>query len=155
MQSAECRVQSEQPNLQSIENRQTSWHGHLARGKRSHGQDARATENRIQQTLFTIPCEAVFNQHPCVFRSALVGIGFGAGEQTPVIIVEPRKGVMPKSKEEVQRFTEELLALARANPKTRDIHKVLFHRAFPVDARHNAKINREKLAEWATRKMKR
>ncbi len=27
------------------------------------------------RTLFTIPCEAVFNTHPDVFRSALVGVG--------------------------------------------------------------------------------
>ncbi|GIT64721.1 MAG: hypothetical protein Ct9H300mP23_03480 [Nitrospinota bacterium] len=35
------------------------------------------------KTLFTIPCEAIFNQHPDVKRSALVGIGLrtktGAG----------------------------------------------------------------------------
>src|SRR5262249_4116845 len=26
-------------------------------------------------TLFTIPCEGVFNEHPAVFRTALVGVG--------------------------------------------------------------------------------
>jgi hypothetical protein len=30
---------------------------------------------------------------------------------------------------------------------------VLFHPAFPVDIRHNAKIFREKLAVWASRKV--
>jgi acyl-CoA synthetase (AMP-forming)/AMP-acid ligase II len=38
--------------------------------------------------MYTIPCEAIFNQHPQVFRSALVGVG-PAGGQRPVIIVEP------------------------------------------------------------------
>lgn len=30
------------------------------------------------KTFFTIPCEAIFNTHPAVFRSALVGIGDGS-----------------------------------------------------------------------------
>jgi hypothetical protein len=30
---------------------------------------------------------------------------------------------------------------------------VLFHPGFPVDIRHNSKIGREELAEWATKKM--
>ena len=34
-----------------------------------------------------------------------------------------------------------------------NIRTILFHPSFPVDARHNAKIFREKLAEWATRKL--
>ena len=25
--------------------------------------------------MFTIPCEAIFNQHPAIYRSALVGVG--------------------------------------------------------------------------------
>jgi olefin beta-lactone synthetase len=39
-------------------------------------------------TLFTVPCEAIFNQHPDVFHSALVGIA-PAGKQKPVIVIEP------------------------------------------------------------------
>ncbi len=35
------------------------------------------------------------------------------------------------------------------------IERVLFRRSLPVDVRHNAKINREQLAEWASRKLKR
>jgi hypothetical protein len=31
---------------------------------------------------------------------------------------------------------------------------VLFHPKLPTDIRHNAKINREKLAEWAAKKLK-
>ena len=34
-------------------------------------------------TMFTIPCEAIFNRHPQVYRSALVGVG-SAGQQIPV-----------------------------------------------------------------------
>src|SRR6185369_5843753 len=39
-------------------------------------------------TLFTIPCEAIFNQHERIYRSALVGVG-SLGRQRPVIIAEP------------------------------------------------------------------
>ena len=38
-------------------------------------------------TLFTIPCEAIFNTHPAVFRSALVGVG-PPHQQKPVICIE-------------------------------------------------------------------
>ena len=38
-------------------------------------------------TLFTIPCEAIFNTHPAVFRSALVGIG-PRNQQQPIICIE-------------------------------------------------------------------
>jgi acyl-CoA synthetase (AMP-forming)/AMP-acid ligase II len=44
------------------------------------------------QVFFTIPCERVFNQHPKVFRTALVGVG-EKGRQTPVICVELEKGI--------------------------------------------------------------
>jgi len=44
---------------------------------------------------------------------------------------------------------KELLKRAKDNDITKDIKTVLYHESFPVDIRHNAKINREKLAEWA------
>ena len=37
--------------------------------------------------------------------------------------------------------------------QTRRITRFLFHPAFPVDIRHNAKIGREKLARWAQKKI--
>ena len=52
-----------------------------------------------------------------------------------------------------KRLNRELLELAAANELTRSIETVLFHRAFPVDIRHNAKIFREQLAVWATGKV--
>ncbi|HUE17194.1 MAG TPA: fatty acid CoA ligase family protein [Planctomycetaceae bacterium] len=99
-------------------------------------------------SLFTEPCEAIFNEHPRVFRSALVGVG-RRGEQTPVIIVEPLKGQFPLLSADRQKFSAQLRDLAAANPLTLDVHTVLFHRSLPVDVRHNSKINRERLALWA------
>jgi acyl-coenzyme A synthetase/AMP-(fatty) acid ligase len=99
--------------------------------------------------LFTIPCEAVFNTHPKVYRTALVGVGT-PGELKPVLCVELEKGV--KADQNVLR--EELLAIARDHIHTHAIETILFHPAFPVDIRHNAKIFREKLAVWAARRLK-
>jgi len=102
-------------------------------------------------TMFTIPCEAIFNQHPKVFRSALVGIGQQNPKQ-PAIIVEPKKGKMPRGKKEKQKFSRELKEIGKTCPLTQAIDIFLFHPSFPVDIRHNAKIFREKLALWAKKK---
>jgi len=99
-------------------------------------------------TLFTIPCEAVFNTHPRVFRTALVGIG-EKGHQKPVLCVELEKGI----RVDRERLRRELLEIAQAHIHTQEIATILFHPSFPVDIRHNAKIFREKLAVWATGKL--
>ena len=100
--------------------------------------------------LFTIPCEAIFNQHPHVFRSALVGIG-KAHHQTPVICIEPhRHQPLPKPKQ----FQKELLDLSQNSVHTKPIETILFHKQFPVDIRHNSKIFREQLAKWASKKIR-
>ncbi|BBO66947.1 peptide synthase [Desulfosarcina alkanivorans] len=101
------------------------------------------------KTMFTIPCEAIFNNHSRVFRSALVGVG-PQGRQRPVICIELEPGDSGRNKKGLQ---QELLALAKASPITEDIETILFKRAFPVDIRHNSKIFREKLAVWAEKKM--
>tara|TARA_B100000686_G_scaffold161289_1_gene168923 strand:+ start:2764 stop:4401 length:1638 start_codon:yes stop_codon:yes gene_type:complete len=103
------------------------------------------TKNR---TLFTIPCEAIFNCHQDVRRSALVGLGF-KGKQTPVIIIESEQGKHPENEEDRRPFANELIKLAKNSPIKQDIKRILFHPNFPVDARHNAKIFREKLTLWA------
>lgn len=99
-----------------------------------------------QGPLYTIACEAIFNEHPAVFRSALVGLG-EPGRQRPVLIVE----LFPHAK--AARLLSDLRELALANPLTEQIDTFLVHPAFPVDIRHNAKIFREKLALWAARRL--
>jgi acyl-CoA synthetase (AMP-forming)/AMP-acid ligase II len=98
-------------------------------------------------TLFTIPCEAVFNAHPRVRRTALVGTG-PEGGQTPVLCVELESGT-----ERGASLTGELLALGAAHEHTKSIKTILYHNNFPVDIRHNAKISREKLASWAAKRI--
>ena len=102
-----------------------------------------------QGPMYTIPCEAIFNEHRQVSRSALVGIG-PTGSQRPVIVVEPVQGRF-SSGSDLTTIREELLGLGRANKLTCSIDQVLFHRSLPVDVRHNVKINREELARWAAK----
>lgn len=100
-------------------------------------------------TMFTIPCEAIFNTHAAVFRSALVGVERNGGKE-PVICIELEVTANGGSQEVIRR---ELLELAAKHPHTQGIKTVLFHPSFPVDIRHNAKIFREKLAVWAARQI--
>ncbi|MGW8312317.1 MAG: fatty acid CoA ligase family protein [Desulfuromonadales bacterium] len=97
------------------------------------------------ETLFTIPCEAIFNTHREVFRTALVGIG-EPGRQRPVLCIELEKTADPP---DLARIHRELRDIGSAYASTQNIVTFLFHPAFPVDIRHNAKIFREKLAVWA------
>jgi len=102
-----------------------------------------------QETLFADQCEAIFNQHPDLARSAVVGVG-ARGRQVPVLCIEVIGKLSPV---DTERVHFDLLQLAQAHAITKSIRTVLFHPGFPVDIRHNSKIGREELAEWAAKKM--
>jgi acyl-CoA synthetase (AMP-forming)/AMP-acid ligase II len=112
-------------------------------GRKSH----RVTT--MDATLFTIPVEGVFNSHPLVLRTALVGVG-ERGRQRPVLCVELEKAAGRSAQEQIR---QELLLLGSRYDHTCNITTILFHSAFPVDIRHNAKIFREKLAVWAKKEL--
>ncbi|QTD54434.1 AMP-binding protein [Sulfidibacter corallicola] len=94
-------------------------------------------------TLYTVPVEGVFNAHPDVFRTALVGKAGEGNVQTPVLCVELEKGSVSRNRDKI---VAELLELGSRHEHTRTIRDIRFISAFPVDIRHNAKIFREKLA---------
>ncbi len=97
-------------------------------------------------TLFTVPVEEVFNRHPAVRRTALVGVG-APGAQRPVLLVEPEAAANGFDR---ARLVRELLDLGAANPVTSAVTTILLHeKPLPVDVRHNAKIERETLTVWA------
>lgn len=99
--------------------------------------------------LYPVLCETIFNRHPGVVRTAVVGVGEPSA-QTPVLVVEPNPDRFPETVADRQRFHMELLALGAAYDHTRAIRNVRFYPGtFPTDVRHNAKIQREKLAQWA------
>lgn len=109
-------------------------------GRKSHRVRAKGGD------MFTICCEGVFNAHPDVFRTALVGVPDGDFEK-PVICVELEKDVERPQGE----IIDELREIAGRFEHTKSIDKFLVHPSFPVDIRHNAKIFREKLALWAVK----
>ena len=122
-------------------------------------------------TLCTEQVESVFNVHPDVARTALVGVARNESEtgsrididkrgrgpmrevtgsangMQPVLCVELREGV---AETEWPRIADELRLLADGHVHTAKVERFLrYPRKFPVDIRHNAKIGREKLAQWA------
>jgi acyl-CoA synthetase (AMP-forming)/AMP-acid ligase II len=97
--------------------------------------------------LYPLQCEPIFDAHPRVRRSALVGVA-GA----PVLCVETLGGV---ARGDHAALRDELLAIAAAHATTRAIRHVMFHPRFPVDPRHNSKIERPAIARWAAARMPR
>ncbi len=102
--------------------------------------------------MYPIRCEAIFNQHSDIRRSALVGVG-PPGRQRPIIILEPHAGRMPVGRAAEEALLAQIRQLAAANPLTAVISDFLLHPSFPVDIRHNVKIFRENLAVWAARRL--
>jgi len=151
--TTEYVTRSEANALHKIRDGETFWHrmgdvGYLANdrfwfcGRKSH-RVITATG-----TLFTIPCEAIFNQHSWVYRSALVGVG-ERGRQRPVVFVEPWPEHWRAAKTKWRELERELRQIAAKYEHTAVIDTFLLRRALPVDIRHNAKIFREKLAAVA------
>ena len=97
-----------------------------------------------QGALHTEPCEQVFRCHPRVTRCALVGLG-ERGRQRPALIVE----AVVKDSAAARLFARELRVLALEHLHTTPVKLFYFHPKFPVDVRHNAKIHRLTLAQWA------
>jgi len=97
-----------------------------------------------QGDLQTEQVEPIFNTVAGVRRTALVGV-----QQKPVLCVE----VEARARDQRERIEAEIRNLAAQFEHTRGIGDVLFHPAFPVDIRHNAKIGREALARWAAQQL--
>jgi acyl-CoA synthetase (AMP-forming)/AMP-acid ligase II len=91
-------------------------------------------------THFTVPVEEILNTHPAVRRTALVRL-----DRKPVVLIERE----PKQALSDEALMAEVRELAQAHPVTKpilDFH--VFPGVFPVDTRHNAKIEREALTRW-------
>ena len=103
-----------------------------------------------EQRLFTEPCEGIFNAHKKVFRAALVRVG-NQGAARPVICIELEEAVAAKDWPQIKK---ELIDMAGAHEQTERIKTFVVHPAFPVDIRHNAKINRSRLGAWAAKRLR-
>jgi acyl-CoA synthetase (AMP-forming)/AMP-acid ligase II len=95
---------------------------------------------------YTIPVESIVNQHPEVLRSALIEY-----KDELALVIERYDG---KDKlDEIQRnhFFSEIYDVLSKFKHTKDIHHLFLSKSFPVDVRHNIKIDRIKLKKMAKR----
>ena len=90
-----------------------------------------------------VPVEGIYNEHPDVLRTALVGVG-PRGAERPVLCVELEAG-----KTWSTALAEELATLAEGTRWASVAPTLVHHPGFPTDARHNSKIRREDLKVWA------
>lgn len=116
------------------------------------GRKAHRVEGPGGRTWFSVNAEGMIDTHPDVYRAALVGVGL-RGNQEPVLVVELMPGRGSPGAGDRDRLSAELLGRVAGHPLYCDIKKVLYHTAFPVDPRHNAKIHREDLAVWASEQL--
>lgn len=95
--------------------------------------------------LFPDCVEPIFNQHPSVRRTALIGFG-PRGKQVAALAVECWPGKHPRGASAKRALGRELRELGAAHPHTDLVRLFYFVDRFPVDVRHNAKIHRLRLA---------
>lgn len=95
--------------------------------------------------MHSVACEGITNAHPKVKRSALVPV---RGE--PVLCLEL---FSPASDQEEKNLLRDVLQITAKHPMTQSIRTILIHPKFPVDLRHNAKIDRPLLSQWAELKL--
>jgi len=92
------------------------------------------------EVMFTEQIENIFNAHPQVNRTALVGV-----KNEPVLWVE----LKINAKKNKDKIKQELMDMAIQHPQASKIKVFLFMKKFPTDVRHNSKIIREQLAKQA------
>ncbi|HUR27788.1 MAG TPA: fatty acid CoA ligase family protein [Planctomycetota bacterium] len=103
--------------------------------------------------LFPVPWENVAELHPRVGRAALVGAG-PRGREIPVLIVETTSGRLPRFLKARAQMAEEIVnSIAELQPLARP-ERVLFKTSFPLDVRHQAKIDRGALKAWAEERVR-
>jgi len=113
------------------------------------GRKAERVETR-EGPLYTEQVEPIFNAHPSVARSALIGTGHDG--RRPAIVVEPVSREVVATPSLRRKLVRELRTLGAAHAHTDRIRLAYLHPHLPVDVRHNAKIHRLKLANWAVGK---
>jgi len=132
----------------------TLWHrmgdlGHIDQtgrlwfcGRKAHRVQTPFTE------LYPIPCESIFNRHPEVKRSALIQTTKNNKPHAGIVIERKDKKILKGQKKAF--FEEELLQITKQFKHTQNIaFDIYYKNGFPVDVRHNIKVDRLKLREVA------
>ena len=107
-------------------------------GRKSH----RVITN--DDVMFTEQIEGIFNIHPHVYRTALVGV-----DKEPVLWIELEQDAHNTNRKKIKH---ELMDLAKDHLQASKIKTFLFMKKFPTDVRHNSKIIREELALLAEKR---
>ncbi len=105
------------------------------------------------RVLFTETIEAIVNSNPEVYRSALVGTG-ARFSQNPMVILEPCPKHTHARQLNDKQLTQAVIQQLGENPRSCDIKRVVVYPGkLPTDIRHNSKIFREQLTEWANKRL--
>ncbi len=116
------------------------------------GRKAHAVRLDSGETLYSIPCEAPFLSHPQIRRTALIAWQpRGSQAITAGMVIERKDRCTTLSPAERADFLRELTVLAASTPHTRPIANFFLSKDFPVDTRHNIKIDRQALALFFSR----
>ncbi len=99
-------------------------------------------------TLNTEDVEAAAGRVPGVRRAALVGVG-APGRQRAVLCAE-----LAGARRDRPGVLDALRGVLADHPDGRRVKTVLVHPRLPTDVRHNAKIDRERLAAWAAPRLR-
>lgn len=91
------------------------------------------------ECFYTIPCEAIFNQHKSVNKSAIIQY-----HDSCALVIEMSKS----NKLSFGKLKDELLAIGKQFEHTKNIKTFFLYNKFPVDVRHNIKIDRLKLRDY-------
>jgi hypothetical protein len=97
------------------------------------------------ETLFTEQIEGIFNVHPFIYRTALVGVN-----KEPVLWIELKPNMKNTDQEKIKL---DLIHLAKEHSQASKIKVFLYAKKFPTDVRHNSKIIREKLTLLAEKRL--
>lgn len=97
------------------------------------------------------PVEGIFNAHPAVARTALIPLIDRDKRRLPGLCVELHK---PIDDRDWQLIRQDLRQIGARHAMTSALRHFFLHPGFPVDIRHNAKIDRAALAVWAARKFR-
>jgi acyl-CoA synthetase (AMP-forming)/AMP-acid ligase II len=107
-------------------------------GRKTH----RVTSGEI--TFYPIQVESIFNQHKEIKRSALIKLDVNGGV-SPGLVIER----FDKNTQMSEDFFNDLLKLKDSQNFTKPVEHFFLRSDFPVDVRHNIKIDRTELSKWA------
>lgn len=98
------------------------------------------------ERIAPIPIEAIFDQHPKVRRSGLVQRNNADGKAEAVICVESWEKLNADDRSQLRNDLQNII---HTHPQCQIVSQILFSDGLPIDPRHNAKIERPRLAQWA------